>query len=117
MAAVTDLANHAAAVTAGYQRVQTDRGAPPTGVQFNAMQPARYTSKYELPVTGASVSNAGNLFTAYGESSVSQAAADTAALNALNANRRARYGGSGGRASGDADSPNSKGGTHTVDKS
>lgn len=115
MAAVTDLATPAAAVTAGYAKTQTDRGVPPTLIHFNANQPLRYITRFEKPVTGASVSNSGNVFGASGESSVSAAAADTQALATLNANRRARYGGTSGRASGDGDSPNSKGGAHVVD--
>lgn len=115
MAAVTDFANAAAAVTAGYAKTQIDRGAPPATPNFNASQPLRYSTRFEKANTGASASDSGGLTSAYGESAASAAAADTVALNALNANRRAKYGGSPGRASGDGDSPNAKGGSHTVD--
>jgi hypothetical protein len=47
----------------------------------------------------------------------SQANADTNALTALNAFRRFRYGGSPGRASGDANSPDIFGNALTVDVS
>lgn len=115
MAAVTDLASAAAAVTAGYAKTQIDRGALPAVPNLNNGQPLRYATHFQKPVTGATISFAGFVASAYGESSVSAAAADTQALAVLNANRRARYGGSGGRASGDIDSPNAKGGTHVVD--
>lgn len=115
MAAVTDLATPAAAVTAGYVKTQIDRGAPPTTPNFNANQPLRYQTRFEKPTTGASISNAGRLMSVLGESAASAAAADTDALNKLNGWRRAYYGGSPGRASGDSDSPNSKGGAHTID--
>jgi hypothetical protein len=52
---------------------------------------------------------------ATGTSTVSAAAADTAAVTALNAQRRHRYGGAPGRTSGDGDSIDSRGSSHTVD--
>lgn len=115
MAAVTDLASAAAAVTAGYAKTQIDRGAPTGAPNLNNGQPLRYATKFEKPVTGATLAHSGEVFSAYGESGSSAAAADTQALAVLNANRRARYGGSSGRASGDSDSPTAKGGAHTVD--
>lgn len=114
MAAVTDFANPAAAVTGGYAKTQIDRGAAPTTPNYNASQPLRYSTRFEKPVTGTNT-DSGAVLAAYGESSASAAAADTQALLVLNAIRRARYGGSPGRASGDGDSPNAEGGTHTVD--
>jgi len=103
--AVTDLADNAAATTAGYRRVQIDRGA--------SAHP-RYATRYEKLMTGAPGA-AGFQFEAEGESDVSQAAADTTALTVLNTQRRHYYGGSPGRASGASDSPGPRGGTHTVD--
>lgn len=114
MAAITDLANAAAAVTAGYAKTQVDRGAAPTTPNFSASQPLRYRTVFAKPVTGAP-GQSGQLIEVQGESGVSAAAADTDALNKLNAARRHRYGGGAGRASGDSDSPDSRGGSHTVD--
>jgi hypothetical protein len=106
MAAVTDFADNAAATAAGYQRVQVDRGV--------GAKSTRFISRYEKWLTGASGAS-GFLSEAEGQSDVSQAAADTAALTILNTQRRHRYGGSPGRASGASDSPHSGGGTHTID--
>jgi hypothetical protein len=106
MATVTDLADHTAATTAGYQRIQVDRGV--------ASKTTRFISRYEKWLTGAPGAG-GFLLEAEGQSDVSQAAADTAALTILNAQRRHRYGGAPGRASGASDSPHSGGGTHTID--
>jgi hypothetical protein len=77
---MTDHANHAAAAAAGYARVQTDRGAGKS---------PRYVSRYEKP---QSAGTSGFLDKAEGTSDVSQAAADTIALNALNGQRITRYG-------------------------
>ena len=77
-----DLAAHANATAAGYARTQTDRGAS-FGVN-------RFISVYEKPVVG--VQGSGGVLRATGISGVSQAAADTAALAALNAQRGHRYG-------------------------
>src|SRR6266487_3317499 len=96
MANVTDHATNAAAVAAGYTRIQIDRGAP--GVQDKNPQP-RYASRYEKNQTGEP-GQSGRLMIAQGESNVDQATADTQALAVLNANRRHFYGGSPGRASG-----------------
>jgi len=79
---MTDLADHAAATAAGYQRVQYDRGSGKS---------PRYVSRYEKPTIGASGA-AGGLTTAEGHSDSSQAAADTAALASLNGQRGHRYG-------------------------
>jgi hypothetical protein len=103
--AVTDLADNAAAVSAGYRRVQIDRGA-------NAHP--RYATRYEKLMTG-SPGAGGFLLEALADSDVDQATADTAALTILNTQRRHYYGGSPGRASGASDSPGPRGGTHTVD--
>jgi hypothetical protein len=105
MAAVTDFANEAAALSAGYKKLQIDRGASALYDRFQTI--------LEKPLTGAGTS--GGLSRAVGVSSVSAAAADTAALTVLNAQRRHHYGGSPGRASGDGDSPDSRGSTHTID--
>lgn len=78
---MTDLANNAAAVSAGYQRIQTDFGA--------SISP-RYTSRYEKPMVNADAG--GYLEQAQGESDAAQATADTNALAALNGQRRFRYG-------------------------
>jgi hypothetical protein len=104
MPAVTDHANEAAAISAGYTKLQIDRGAGKTD---------RYQTILEKPITGGGQS--GSRFQAIGVSDVSAAAADTAAFNVLQAQRRHRYGGAPGRASGSADSPDARGVTHTVD--
>lgn len=77
---MTDLANHTAAVAAGYARVQCDHGS-------GAPSP-RYESRYEKPMQSAG----GYLEKATGQSNSAQATADTAALNALNGQRAVRYG-------------------------
>jgi hypothetical protein len=114
--AVTDLADVAAAQSAGYRLIQIDRGAAPTGKNFNANQPPRYRTHIERQMLGAA-GDSGFLFQATGESNVSQAAADAQALASLNDMRQHRYGGAGGRASGDAESVNAKGATLVVDVS
>jgi hypothetical protein len=103
--AVTDHANEAAALSAGFKKLQIDRGASAPYDRFQTI--------LEKPVTGAG--SAGGRFQAIGVSSVSAAAADTAAFNALQAQRRHHYGGSPGRTSGDGDSPDSRGSSHTID--
>jgi hypothetical protein len=103
--AVTDFANHAAAVAAGYVRVQGDRGAGKS---------PRYFSRYEKPVPGPSGAY-DVLAKAHGESDVDQTTADTNALTVLNAQRRFHYSGSPGRASGSAESNHPRGNTYTVD--
>ena len=103
--AVTDLADNAAAVAAGYTRVQTDYGASKS---------PRYVSRYEKPIVGEPGS-AGGLLKADGTGSDVQATADANALAALNAARRHRWGGSPGRTSGSANSVGSKGGTTVED--
>ena len=109
--AVTDFANAAAAVSAGYTKVQVDRGTPGP----NDTNPAlRFLTVFSKTVTGAS-GDSGRQLEGHGESSSSAAAADTQAVAALNANRRHYYGGSPGRASGGAESPSGRGGTHTAD--
>ena len=101
MAAVTDFANEAAALSAGFKKLQvvTNQGV--------------FVTHLEKPISGAGQS--GSRMVATGTSTVSAAAADTAALTALNSQRRHRYGGSPGRASGDGDSQDSRGSTHTID--
>jgi len=110
--AVTDLADAAAAVTAGYTKTQVDRGASPPALMAAA---PRY-----LTVFAKTLALAGTVpcvFGASGESSVSAAAADTQAVASLNAARRHRYGGAPGRASGDANSPDAAGNVLSVDVS
>jgi hypothetical protein len=110
MAAVTDFANLAAAQSAGYATIQQDRGANATY--------DRFVTVLEKWATGPGGSGtAGHMRRATGVSSASQGAADTAAVSALNAQRRHEYGGAPGRASGDGDSPHSRGGSHTIDVS
>jgi hypothetical protein len=79
---MSDHANETAATTAGWRKVQTDRGAGSS---------PRYITRFEK-----NVGNVGNRSSAVdshqGESDVSQAAADTAALAALNGGRKLRYG-------------------------
>ena len=104
MTAVTDYANEAAALFAGYKKVQIDRGATSS---------PRFVTHLEKIVTGAGMS--GGRQVATGTSDASAGAADTAALASANAQRRHKYGGSPGRASGDGDSPHSNGTAHTVD--
>jgi hypothetical protein len=104
MAAVTDYASEAAALSAGYKKVQIDRGATAS---------PRFVTHLEKIVTGAGMSGGRQVGT--GTSDASAAAADTVALSAVNAERRHRYGGSPGRASGDGDSPHSNGTAHTID--
>jgi hypothetical protein len=85
---MTDLANIAAATAAGYIRQQTDRG-----VQSGRGQLApRYFTTLSKPLVGGT-HQSGFEFRATGESDVSAAAADTAALAALNNQRLHRYGG------------------------
>jgi hypothetical protein len=103
--AVTDFADNAAAVAAGYARVQIDYGASKS---------PRYVTRYEKPIVGEPGS-AGGVFRADGTGSDVQATADANALASLNAGRRHRWGGSPGRASGGANSPGSKGGTTVED--
>jgi hypothetical protein len=74
--AVTDLADAAAAVTAGYKKVQIDRGATPTTPNFNANQPARYAT-----VLSKWLTDSGFQLEVRGESNASAAAADTAVLD------------------------------------
>jgi hypothetical protein len=84
MAAMVDLANPAAAVAAGWAKVQSDRGATFKGG-------AQYLTMFEKWLTGEPGCGGWNMRT-YGESSASAAAADTAALAQLNSRRTFRYG-------------------------
>ena len=79
---MSDLAAHANATASGYTRVQTDRGSGKS---------PRFISRYEQWLSGAD-GDAGFLLSAQGESDVNQATADTAALAALNGQRKLRYG-------------------------
>ena len=88
MAAMTDLATPAAAVTAGYSKVQIDRGVPSAQVRN---PPARYVTLFEKWLTGEPGRGGFNM-RAYGEDNVSAANADTTALAQLNSKRNFRYG-------------------------
>jgi hypothetical protein len=79
---MADLADNSAAVAAGYMRTQTDRGAG---------RSPRYQTDYEIPLVGEPNATGQN-WRAVGYSDTSQAAADTAALAALNGQRNLRYG-------------------------
>ena len=78
------LANHAAAVAAGYKSTVTDRGA--------AFLPAaeRWKAQLAKPIIG-DVGQSGGEFRAEGYGS-SQVNAETASFNALNGQRQIRYG-------------------------
>ncbi len=80
---MTDLADNAAALAAGYVRSQTDRGA--TAIP-------RYQSQYTKHLVGEAGGSSGGETRATGHSVVSQAAADTQALAALNGQRTLRHG-------------------------
>jgi hypothetical protein len=80
---MTDFADHAAATTAGWTRTQLDRGA--------AKNP-RYQTTYEKHIVGEPGGSSGQAVRAAFESNTSQAAADTGALNALNGQRKVRWG-------------------------
>jgi hypothetical protein len=111
MANVTDLANNAAAVAAGYIRTQTDRGATATYDRFK--------SEYGKHPTNGGLPGGGDMgeMRAVGTDNASQAQADTNALAALNAQRRHYYGGSAGRTSGATcpQSPGGRGETFVID--
>lgn len=112
--AVTDLADVAAAQSAGYRLLQNDRGPSSGAPNLSASQPPRFQSTLEKWLLGGA-GDSGFMLRAYGESNASAAAADAAAVSALNDIRQQRYGGAGGRASGDAESANAKGATLQVD--
>lgn len=96
---MTDHANNGAATSAGYTRIQYDRGAGKS---------PRYVSRYEKPMIGEPGAS-GFLFCAEGHSDVDQATADTNALAALNKQRAIRYG------SGSVAGTGSRGGALTFD--
>jgi hypothetical protein len=109
MAAMTDLANPAAAVSAGYAKVQIDRGVPSAQVRN---PPARYVTLFEKWLTGEPGKIGFNL-RAYGEDNSSAANADTAALAQLNSKRNFRYGKGANQNAGGL--PGNSGFQHTVD--
>lgn len=111
--AVSDHANAAAAVTAGWAKTQIDKGASAP----NTASDPRFVTRFEKPLTGASggSGDGGRLAVIEGRSTSSAAAADTDATTNLNAWRRHYYAGSPGRASGSAESTSSRGGSHTAD--
>ena len=78
----TNLADDAAVIAAGYKKTQTD---------FGASAVPRYQTCYAKPISGYA-GGSGSLAQAHGVSNVSAAAADTAAVAALNGWRNARYG-------------------------
>ncbi len=96
-----DLASAAAAVTAGWTKTQLDRDA--------SVNP-RYSTRFEKHLTQQAGASGGPV-RADGESNVSAAAADTAALAALNGFRKHRYG------TDTAVNAGSTGGTLTTDAS
>jgi hypothetical protein len=99
---MTDLANAAAAVAAGYTKTQIDRGATPPGGAL------RYTTVFEKWVSGAT-GQSGAMIRATGESNVDAATADTNALASLNGTRKHRYG------AGATANKDSQGNSHTFD--
>src|SRR5262245_35775655 len=88
MAAMTDLANPAAAVTAGYSKTQINRGVQSAQVRN---PPLQYVTVFEKILTGEPGMGQ-SILRAVGESSVDAATADTNALAVLNAQRDKRYG-------------------------
>jgi hypothetical protein len=87
-----DIPDLADAQAKGYKEAVTDRGAAASGA-------SRFSLLLEKMLNGGSAS--GFPFRAVGEGPT-QAAAEARALEVLNANRRARYGGSPGRISEDS---------------
>lgn len=79
---MSDLADHTAATSAGYKRVQVDRGAG---------RSPRYITRYEKPLVGEPGAT-GQLAKVEADSNISQADADTKAVTALNGFRTGRYG-------------------------
>ena len=79
---MTDLASAAAAVSAGYTKTQSDRGAGTS---------PRFLTTFEKQL-GGNTGQAHANSRAIGTSDVSAAAADTAALNSLNGQRNIRFG-------------------------
>lgn len=78
---MTDHANEAAATGAGWKKVQIDYGAGKS---------PRYATEFSKNIGGGNRSSANDVHR--GESDASAAAADTAALAALNGARKIRYG-------------------------
>ena len=111
MATVTDLANAAAAVSAGYKQIQTSFPSKQKGRQAESTV---YVTRFEKQLQGDNGA-APFMLSAVGESTVSAGAADTAALSALNAIRRHRYAGAPGKPSGATVGDFPKGKTPTVD--
>jgi len=109
MATVTDLVAGSGAggvlnAAAGYTQVQAT---------YRSNGQLVYTTKYSKWIPQV---NSGYFeFMGLGASTVDQPTADTAALNALNANRRHRYAGSPGATSPATVVPDAHGDTHTVD--
>ena len=105
MAVVTDLANAAAAVSAGYSKIQT------TNVEKGV---TIYKTRFEKWLSGDN-GMAGFLQSVQGQSTVDANTADTNALAALNAVRRHRYAGAPGQPSGATVVDMPKGKAPTVD--
>ena len=80
---MTDFANDAAVVAAGYSKTQLDRGASAN---------PRYQTTYGKHIVGEPGGGSGHEHRAVGVSNTSAAAADTAAVNALNGQRTLRWG-------------------------
>lgn len=106
MATVTDLANAAAAVTAGYKKFQTSYPQKGGGTL--------YVTRFEKSLVGDAGATA-TLQSVVGQSTVDANGADAAALASLNAVRRHRYAGAPGKASGATVGDLPKGKTPTVD--
>lgn len=83
---MADFADVAAAQAAGYALARVDRGASPPALMS---QPSAYRYRTVL----SKVLTLAGLWSAYGESNASAAAADAQAVASLNANRRHRYAG------------------------
>jgi len=109
MAAMTDLATPAAAVTAGYSKIQIDRGVLSAQVRN---PPLRYATIFEKWLTGEPGKGGFNI-RAVGESSVDAPTADTNALAQLNSKRNFRYGKGTNQNAGAL--PGNSGFQHTVD--
>lgn len=81
---MTDFANEAAALAAGWIKQQTDRGAG---------RSPRFITEFHKPTTGAvSTASGANTIGGRGESDANAAAADVIALASLQGFRKLRYG-------------------------
>jgi hypothetical protein len=99
----------ATAITAGYKKVQLDRGASSPYVLRGGL---RFATLFEKWLSGEPGRN-GFLIRAWGEDASSAANADTAAVGSLNAKRRLRYGTGANTNAGAL--PGNAGFQHTID--